>query len=59
MVISIELKIFIQTVLEIEDKAWDDYRISKVQSRSQFEVDFGVNDAIGTIVTKLYIILFG
>ena len=36
-----------------------DYRISKMQSRSPLEVDFGVNGAIGTIVTKWDLTLFG
>ena len=38
---------------------WDDYRISKVQKKSQVEVDFRVNGVIGTIVTKWDVILFG
>ena len=41
------------------NEAWDDHRISKVQNRSQPEVNFGVNDAIGTIVTKWDLTLFG
>ena len=39
------------------NEAWDDYRLSKVQSRSQVQVE--VNGAIGTIVTMWDIILFG
>ena len=44
------------------NEAWDDYRISKVQStesRSQFEIDFGANGAIGAIVANWDLILFG
>ena len=37
----------------------DDYRISTVQKNLNFEVDFRVNGVIGTIVTKLDVILFG
>ena len=40
-------------------EAPDDYRITKVQSRSQLEVDLGVNGAIDTIVTKWDLIVFG
>ena len=35
MVIRIELRIFKTDILAIGNEAWDDYRISKVYSRSQ------------------------
>ena len=39
------------------NEAWDDYR--KCRAGLNFEIDFGVNGAIGTIVTKWDHILFG
>ena len=41
------------------NEVWDDYRILKCRANPNFEVDFGVNGAIGAIVTKWDLILFG
>ena len=43
----------------MRNETWDDYRISKVQKDLNFEVDFRVNDVIGTTVIKWNVILFG
>ena len=60
MVTRTEFRIVKQTVLAIGNEAWDDYiEYLKCRADLNFEVDFGVNGAIGTIVTKWDLILFG
>ena len=57
MVIKIE-----QWAISAGTEAWDDYQfIQYLTCRADlnFEVDFGVNGAIGTIVTKWDLIVFG
>ena len=47
------------SLISVRNETWDDYQISKVQKDLNFEVDFRVNDVIGTTVTKWNVILFG
>ena len=55
MVIRIE-----QYLNNAGNEAWDDYQISKVPLADlNFEVDLGVNGAIGTIMTKWDLTSFG
>ena len=60
MVIIIKLRMFETEILPLGNEAWDDY-IEYVKYRANFnvEVDVRVNGAIGTIVTKWDLILFG
>ena len=49
------------SIISAGNEAPDDYRIFKVQSSADLnvEVEFGVNGAIGMIVTKWDLIVFG
>ena len=49
----------LQWLLTIGNEAWDNYRISKVQTDLSFEVKLRVNGAIRIITTKWDLNLFG